>query len=187
MTRTRLDRIYTSKSIGHHITNAALIPTTMSDHYNAPQITITFDKITRGKGVWIFNNNLLQDNEYVKLITETIENQTNAKPLYHDITDWWENTKQTIKQKTVKYAKAKTKQEKKNETYLRKRLRNTLRKEERLSRDNRISQQLRAKIEEIEKNKEQGARIRTKIEWNNDGERNTKLFFALEKQKTASR
>ena len=35
--------------------------------------------------------------------------------------------------------------------------------------------------------KGQGARIRTKIEWNNDGERNTKLFFALEKQKTASR
>ena len=169
MTRTRLDRLYTSKSIGHHITNAALIPTTMSEHYNAPQITITFDKISRGKGVWIFNNNLFQDNEYVKLITETIENQTNSKPLYHDITDWWENTKQTIKQKTVKYAKAKTKQEKKYETYLRKRLRNTLRKEERLRRDNRISQQLRAKIEEIEKKKEQGARIRTKKEWNNDG------------------
>ena len=187
MTRTRLDRIYTSKSIDHHITNAALIPTTMSDHYNAPQTTITFDKITRGKGVWIFNNNLLQDNEYVKLITETLADQTNAKRLYRDIADWWENTKQTIKQKTAKYAKAKTKQEKKYETYLRKRLRNTLRKEERLRRDNRISQQLRAKIEEIEKKKEQGARIRTKIEWNNDGERNTKLFFALEKQKTASR
>ena len=109
MTRTRLDRIYTRKSIGHHITNAALIPTTMSEHYKALQITITFDKITRGKGVWIFNNNLLQDNEYVKLITETLADQTNAKRLYRDIADWWENTKQTIKQQKVKYAKAKTK------------------------------------------------------------------------------
>ena len=81
----------------------------MTDHYNAPQITITFDKITRGKGVWIFNNNLLQDNEYVKLITETLADQTNAKRHYRDIADWWENTKQTIKQQKVKYAKAKTK------------------------------------------------------------------------------
>ena len=140
MTRTRLDRIYTSKSIGHHIANTTLIPATMLVQNNAPQITITFNKITRGKGIWIFNSNLLQDNEYVKLITETLENQTNAKPLYRDITDWWENTKQTMKQKTVKYAKAKTRQEKKYENYLRKRLRNTLRKEERLRRDNRISQ-----------------------------------------------
>ena len=171
------------ESISHHVTNATLTPTTMSDHYNAPQITITFDRVTKGNEVWIFNNNLLQDNKYVKLITETLENQTNAKPLYRDITDWWENTKQTIKQKTVKYAKAKSRQGKKYETYLRKRLRNTLRKEKRLRRDNSISQQLRAKLEEIEKKK--GARIRTKIEWNNDGKQNSSSHRKNKKQPVA--
>ena len=92
----------------------------------------------------------------------------------------------------MKCAKAKTRQIKKYETYLRKRLRNTLTKEERLGRDNKINQRLRAmnreqRIEEIEKKKKECARIRTKIEWNNDSERNTKLFFSLEKQKTARR
>ena len=184
-TRTRIDRIYTSKSIGHLITKSALLPTTMTDHYTAPHITITFNKQTRGKGLWVMNNKLLHDTEYITLITTAIEKQKTKKAQFRDIPEWWENTKLVLKQKTIKYAKALANNNQKYEKYLRKRLKNTLKKEERLGRDNKISQQLKAKIEEIEKRREEGARVRTKTEWNSEGERNTKLFYSLEKQKTA--
>ena len=84
-TRTRIDRIYTSKSIGHLITKSALLPTTITDHYNAPHITITFNKQTRGKGLWIMNNKLLQDTEYITLIATAIEKQKTKKAQFRDI------------------------------------------------------------------------------------------------------
>ena len=62
---------------------------------------------------------------------------------------------------------------------IRKRLRNTLNKEERLGRDDSRSETMKTKLKQLEKKKVGETRVRAKIKWNAEGERNTKVFWSL--------
>ena len=184
-TRTRIDRIYTSKTLRPYITKAEHTPTTLSDHYNAVTVTITTQTHAKGKGYWIFNNAILKNQAYVDLITEQLQAQIDKRPDTNEIPEWWENTKHQLKQTTLKYAKKTYKQNKAKELQLTRKLRNTLRKEEKKQLNNTISTNIRHKLEQIQRQKEEAARIRTKQAWNNDGERPTHFFCNLEKRRQA--
>ena len=69
--RARLDFFLVSNTLSPYVENADIIPGIASDH-SIPTLDIDFSKFRRGKGFFKFNNSLLKDTEYVKLVTNAI-------------------------------------------------------------------------------------------------------------------
>ena len=68
----RLDYFLISTSLLPYIEKADILTTAFSDH--SPVILdIDFSKFKRGRGFWKFNNSLIKDTEYVKVVKECIK------------------------------------------------------------------------------------------------------------------
>ena len=71
--QSRIDLILISKNVLHYVVNPYISYTTFSDH-NFVCINIDFSNIERGQGIWIFNNNLLQDENFCDAVINIINN-----------------------------------------------------------------------------------------------------------------
>jgi hypothetical protein len=68
---SRLDFVLVSEDIMSVISNSSILPKYKSDH--SPVIVeILISKHARGNGYWKFNNSLLKEVEFVKMIKDTI-------------------------------------------------------------------------------------------------------------------
>jgi exonuclease III len=72
----RLDFFLISSHLVPYITNTFIEPGFQSDH-SIIGIEIDFSRVKLGRGFFKFNNSLLQDVDYVKLVKETIKKVTN--------------------------------------------------------------------------------------------------------------
>ena len=136
----------------------------------------------RGPGFWKLNTSLLSDIEYVNLIKATI--QKTASGYKNDATVnpalLWEVIKLKVREKSIYYATSKKAATKK--------------KEEELAIDNsnnnnnnpeHVKDKIKALKDEWEQiiaHRTRGAIIRFETRWYNEGEKNTKYFFTLEKR-----
>ena len=71
----RLDYFLVSSSLLPYIQNTSIIPGICSDH-SPIVLDVDFSKFMRGRGFWKFNNSLLKDPDYVKLVKEAIKTVT---------------------------------------------------------------------------------------------------------------
>ena len=184
----RLDFFLVSYGITENIETSNISPGYKSDH---SLISINFFPIMceRGKGFWKLNCSHLKDLDYVKLmketITDTINMNKNANP-----TLLWDVVKMTVRGESSKYgSKIKKKRDKQMEN-LENQIQNL---ENRLSSCYNLTQEeINSTEEEITIKKEQltciikkkleGAIIRSRIQWYEEGESNSKYFFNLEKR-----
>ena len=67
----RLDYILISESLSNIVEKLSIKPGYRSDH-SAVVIKLKFNKFTRGRGLWKFNNSLLTDKTYIDKVKETI-------------------------------------------------------------------------------------------------------------------
>ncbi|CAC5407197.1 unnamed protein product [Mytilus coruscus] len=80
--QSRLDFIFIPKSFSIFVTNVYYKHNTFSDH-SFVNLNIDFSEIERGPGLWIFNNKLLDDEEFVNKINKLIETEKQC-PLYDE-------------------------------------------------------------------------------------------------------
>ena len=73
--RARLDFFLISATLLPFVVTTDILPGIASDH-SMPVLDIDFSKFQRGRGFFKFNNSLLKDVEYVKMITEAIRDVT---------------------------------------------------------------------------------------------------------------
>ena len=111
--RSRLDYFLTSIGISYLIKKTEIKPGNCSDH---SIISITFDladTIKRGRSYWKFNNDLLNDPEYVNIIKEIINDlKTNVE--MENKNSKWEFTKCKIRSETMLYILVKNPKKTKN-------------------------------------------------------------------------
>ena len=73
--QARLDYFLISSSLAPYIQKASIVPGICSDH--SPIILdVDFSKFVRGRGFWKFNNSLLKEPEYVKIVKDAIKKVT---------------------------------------------------------------------------------------------------------------
>ena len=177
-----------SYGITENIETSNISPGYKSDH---SLISINFIPIMRerGKGFWKLNCSHLKDLDYVKLmketITDTINMNKNANPNL-----LWDVVKMTVRGESIKYgSKIKKKRDKQMEN-LENQIQNL---ENRLSSCYDLTQEeinsteveIAIKKEQLSciiKKKLEGAIIRSRIQWYEEGESNSKYFFNLEKR-----
>lgn len=184
----RLDFFLVSYGITENIISSNISPGYRSDH---SLVSINFIPIIceRGRGFWKLNCSHLKDLEYIKLIKKTIEStvitneNTNANLL-------WDVVKTAVRGESIKYS-SKVKKKTVNQIkelesqiqYLENQLITC--SDSTLTNNNLVQNDIdtkKAELNLIIKQKTEGAIIRSRIQWYEEGETCSKYFFNLEKR-----
>ena len=189
---SRLDYFLISNNIKNTIKSCNIKLGFKTDHHS---VTLTIDScsVPRGPGYFKLNNSILIDQEYHTKIKQTIITTVNENKECNPNT-LWEVLKGNIRNETIKYTSYKAKLTKKTETEL---IDEISRLEKLLTNKNIPVDELneiinnidinRDKLDIIETNKINGILIRSKAEFIEHNERNTKYFSNLEKHKSQSK
>lgn len=180
---SRIDFFLVSKPIINWTIKANTKISNAPDH-KAVKLDLKILSEKRGPGLWKFNNSLVEDNEYVKLIQE---NYPVICEKYADLKDdrlKWELIKMEIRTLTISYSKHKAKQRRNRETELQNRLEVLDRIISNCANSTQLEEYdcLKIELNRVYEAKGKGAIFRSKIRWVEQGEKPTKYFFNLEKR-----
>ena len=178
-----------SSSLSTNALEADILPGFKTDH---SLITLTLDTRTnpRGPGFWKLNSHFLKDLEYINFIKETIGKVSNnyKEDESVDAILLWDVMKMQIRASSIKYGKQQKAKQKRTEktleteiSMLECKLENKISEIEKRE----IRTELEIKKQSLEQwinYKTQGLIIRSRTRWYNEGEKNTKYFFELEKR-----
>ena len=180
---SRIDRFLISKSLFPRICSNKILPCSFSDH-DSIELSLSFENLpSRRNTVWKFNNSLLYNSDYKTMIVDLIENNAPLMYNYDCLAEWWDNLKNEIRNATIKFSislKKKANLE-----------RNTLTKEiiraknafhSGLSDGSEIKN-AESKLLSIVQREAEGAKIRSRAQWIEEGEKPTRYFFRLEKKR----
>ena len=108
----RLDYFLISTDLASCVKNSDILPGYKTDH----SLIVTHFQITnenRGKGFWKFNASLLEDEDFVKLIKETINKTSSNHFEYLDSSSFWEFLKLSLRTETLTFSINRSKSRKK--------------------------------------------------------------------------
>ena len=186
----RLDFFLISNTLCPAVSNAEILSSYRTDH---SVITVRINTATnpRGQGFWKLNTHLLTESDYINLIRKTITDISKEYEGQNEVDEilLWDVIKIEIRATSIQYAKEKKSRLRQKEYFLEKEILAFERKleeknppephKEILQTELRIKKQ---QLEEIIGYKTQGAIIRSKVKWYNEGERNTKYFHSRDKR-----
>ena len=198
----RLDMFFINAHLAALTTEVDIEPGYRTDH-NFATVKLSFKDMDKGPGIWKMNDSVLQDSEYADIVNETIKQAViqYAIPLYQydyiknvecykdiqfTIKDslFYETLLMLIRGETVRYCKNKARSRRRIEELLAGQVdlaQNEL--DQRRCTEN--IQKLNKAKEELEKHRApyiDGLIVRSRTQWHEEGERNTKYFLSLEKR-----
>ncbi len=182
--QSRLDYWFVSINLLYNVNDCDIKPSYRSDH---SILTLDFENANdnqRGSGFWKFNSNLLKDEDYISIVKSIIDQYKKEYEYVDNKGLKWDLIKMEIRKFTIDYSKtqASLKRDYSKEIQLQ------LNKIE-IQMSESPSLELTTKYEElqsdlnnIELEKTNGAILRSKANWFEYGERNSKYFHNLEKR-----
>lgn len=184
--QSRIDHIFIPKAYSQFVKNVYYKHNTFSDH-SFVNLNIDFTEIERGPGLWIFNNLLLHDEDYVQKISRLIEKEKSCRLFDDEPLIWYDNLKFKIKQLSKSYAQNKSRIEK-SEYF---KLQNEYEKLSSMAVNNvnfdvNKFEEMKLKLKTYEDKICKGAILRSKAQWAIDGDKSSKYFLQLEKYKQNS-
>ena len=192
--QARLDYFLVSTDLQYLVNSADIEYAYRSDH-SPIYISLSFNEQVRGKGSWKFNNRLLYDTEYVRIVKDCIQDtikqykNDNCENLFEtsfSIDDQllWETIKLMIRGKTISYSSFKKKERVTREKNLEEKLTSLNRSGGSNGNETNKDKILEVELElkKMRDEKIRGIIMRSKAKWNIEGERSTKYFCNLEKR-----
>ena len=158
------------------VKNTDVLASLLTDH--SPIIFSCFknEESNRGRGLWKFNNSLIENEEYVlqmkKFILDTL-NELFTENILDDQVKW-EYLKYNIRKYTIKFSKELAKNTNKTIDDLETKLKHYEKHENYV--DNIDYKVCKLQLDEIYEKKAKGIRIRSKCNWYEHGEKSTKFF-----------
>ena len=112
----RLDYFYISNSMQGSVKNTDVLASLLTDHSPITLSCFKNQESNRGRGLWKFNNSLIENEEYVlqmkKFISYTLNELFNENILDDQVK--WEYLKYNIRKGTIKFSKELAKKHKQN-------------------------------------------------------------------------
>ena len=176
---SRIDFALVSLGLDQRIKNIFYKPGIMTDH-RALFMFIDIYEVIRGGGFWKLNTQLLAKNEYIKCIRREIELTVSACSTKNP-QEKWELVKSRVKKTSQDFAKRNVSQQKiliGNLTEL------VNDYESRLplpQKEDEEWQKAKSELESATLDRTKSIMFRSKVKWYEEGEKNTKYFFSLEK------
>ena len=183
--QSRLDYFLVSEGISYLIKDTSINIGLSSDHSLIRMALGLSNTSKRGKGFWKFNNDLLTDKDYINLIKLCIKNIKDSVQM-ENTNQLWEYIKCQIRTETMIYSSARSKKLRERENFLAKKIEAM---EQTLDK-NQVSEtpkyfeyiQTKGEWENIVKKRTTGIILRSKAQWVEEGEKNTRYFINLEKR-----
>lgn len=176
---SRLDFFLISENLRKFVSNVYYKETSFSDH-SLVMLKLKCDNIERGPGVWVLNNAILNENDYIMKITDLIHRDKQCSLYESEFLVWWDNFKFKVKKLSQIYCKQRNSERYKKYNLVQNKLQNFQNK---MNGDIEKYETLKNELEHIEIEKCQGAILRSKSKWAIESDRNTKYFLNLEKQR----
>ena len=182
----RLDRFFISQTLLKGVRSNQVLPCTFSDH-DFVCLDVAFDDISNRRcGVWKFNTNLLSDSDFRNEISNLIFTQKSKIAFFHSLGEWWDDLKVLIR----KYCIAFSARKRRAINYSRNTLTNELIRAKRAfhagsSRDDSQIKSLEGALSSLVLQEAEGAKIRSRAQWIEEGEKPTCFFFRLENKRAA--
>lgn len=181
----RLDYWLISDSIFDKVKNADIIPSIRSDH---SAITLMFQNISnlqKGPSFWKFNCSLLSDSNYVTEMRNKLREWIDDDEIGDEQLKW-ELLKYKIRKFTCTFSK-----HKKDETLERQKIleHELCELERNLMRESDVTRykEVKYELEKIDDEKIKGAIVRSKVQWYEEGEKSTRYFLGLEKNRSVKK
>ena len=179
----RLDFWLISDSLQDDTNKTDIITAIKTDH---SAITLDIDRISdtcHGPSFWKFNNSLLDDEVYLKLITDRIPFWLTEISYHQDVRVQWDWIKYNIRKETIQHSKVKARQRRERMIMIENKLKLA---EEKVAEIPTIANQTELENLKIEYEKEyeyisRGAITRSHASWYEKGEKNNKYFLNLER------
>lgn len=105
----RLDFWLTTSSIQEEVENVGIIPAIRTDHSAISMHINGIDETGRGPSFWKFNSSLLEDEDYIKLLTDRYNIWLEEGKDIQDPRVLWDFIKYKIRYETISYNKQKAK------------------------------------------------------------------------------
>ena len=182
----RLDFFLVSQELIQSTKKCEIVYAPESDH-SAVSLVFQSNHLNqkRGPGFWKFNTALLKDEAYVTALKINIPIFKDKYNETHDLGLKWDLIKMEIRGFTIMYSKRKAKKFRDEEKLLHQKV-NDLQVTANNNPHNRNIrlelQRATARLKKIMLTKNKGAILRSKVRWHEEGERNTKYFYSLEKR-----
>lgn len=184
---SRIDFFLVSQPLANRVSHVDTLVSIAPDH-KAIRVQLQLENDNRGPGLWKFNNSLLQDEIYVKLITDSYAVIQNKCSEIEDKRLKWELIKMEIRGITIPFSKNKAKQLHQKERDIQNRLQVLDRVISNSPNTDCIKNEiteynnLKEEIDLIYQKKGKGSIIRSKCKWIERCEKPTAFFFNLEKR-----
>lgn len=181
--QSRIDYFLLSRDLSQFVQYVNYKDTSLSDH-SFVELKVIFDHVERGPGVWILNNTLLDNEDFITNIYSIIEEGKKC-PLFEENTlIWWDNLKYKIKKYSQVFGKRIAKE--KNAEYFC--LQNKLQRLcMRIADGENVNvekyENLKYELSILEEEKCRGAILRSKAFWATENDKCTKYFLNLEKHR----
>ena len=178
---SRIDNLIVSKGCAAKLDNIIYIPGVMTDH-SAMYICLSTSKNERGKGYWKFNNTLLQEPEFITYLNNQIEKEIAAADQM-EADQRWDYLKKKIKVHSQRWTRT---EGSKRKLIISQLLEHISDLENCMPLDYENTVLLEASKQDLNDLLEQqiqGVMFRTKSKWYEEGEKNTRYFYNLEKSK----
>ena len=178
---SRIDFALVSGGLDQQIQTVQYLSSVFTDHRGI-YLVVQLENNERGTGYWKLNNSLLASADYIELMNEEIKQtlqSTQGKPSR----DRWEIMKKRIKKTSIDFSKNKVRMDQQIIANLSEILNEY---ESRLPlniEENKLMEDTRTDLEDKTLERIQGVMFRSKAKWYEEGEKNTKYFYSLEKAK----
>ena len=165
-----------------------LVPCPFSDHCGVSLSVDVPDVVPPGPGLWKLNTSILDDESYVKLISDAWSSWRSSIPRFPSLAKWWEEGKSLVKGLTIRFCCDRSASRSSSRDLLA-----------------RLADHLKAKVDagsvsclapyqgvlsqlaSLDLEAAKGAQVRSRIRWVEEGETSSAYFFRLEKKNAADR
>ena len=153
-----------------------------SDH-KAVVLELNFENFVRGPGYWKFNNNYLRDKEFIRTMNNMLDEYISDNDESTHIKKW-EFCKVAIRNFCTEHGKSQAIKRRNSESQLEveiDEIQNLLTNDPLNTDYQEKLTSLKQKLELQQLDRARGAQVRSRIKWIEEGEKNTKYFYNLEK------
>ena len=179
---TRIDKFYVTTTLANVITTTDIIPFPFSDH-DAILLTINLQQHQRRNGYWHFNNSLLNDHTFNAEINNFWNTWLTKKNTFPNLLQWWDKAKYHFKnisiQRSTTLRKIERNERRRLEIKIQK-LQNNIANGN--DHDTKAYLQAKTELQRLHQKDLDALKIRTQIQYAEEGEKSTRYFYSLERQ-----
>ena len=171
-----------------HVSAADILPCPFSDHCALSFSFVLPDSVPMGPGLWKLNLSILEEDEYVSLITDFWFFWQRCQSGFSSLTRWWDAGKSHIKRLSINYCKNRNK----SKCIERNILVNLVAHLKTHVDSGRLSLlpiylSTLSRLDALDCEVARGAQVRARVRWAEEGESSTAYFFRLEKKRATDR